>query len=146
MTPAVGPSWGEVLIRVSRDFVLLNYIELRGQPHLEPRNFHAWKLKKDLPAHVSATIPEYLDTAYWKVDVQKGQITWITEITEREWYAVGDIFDEDREVRYDELADQLIEKCELDLRKPDDHKFNGLTPEQWDEVKTLAHERINGRA
>jgi hypothetical protein len=98
--------------------------------------------RSKLPVEVLRTIPDPQgSTSYWLVSVRGGRVTFIKETEE-----MGQVFDEDGDVNADELADKLIDKCELELRTPDSHRFNGLNDDQWEAVKTLAHERINGRA
>lgn len=107
-----------------------------------PKAYSNVKLKENIPPEVLAA-----GTSYWNATIGDGHIKFHNQVTIGEWKVANDsfVFDDDGEVQYDLLVERLIEKVELDLRDPDKYRFNGLNDAQWEEIKRLAHEQINGR-
>jgi hypothetical protein len=52
---------------------------------------------------------------------------------------------EDRLPALQRIADALIERCELMLIEPDNHRPQDITDTEWFLVKRIASENINGR-
>lgn len=147
MTPFRPDDRGIVVVRIQRaqwDTPGSKFIEAVGPPADGPRRYGNIYVKDNLHPRVRNTLIDDSDVAYWEIEIKHGITHWLSEVTEEEW-KMGEVFDEDRDVRVDELAELLIDKCDVQLVNPDRWRFNGLNDEQWEEVKDYATKVINGQ-